>query len=139
VGVNFEWLNVADVQGNQGVVAAWYVSIVSLGAFGPQAIPQTAAQSFAVGELPPLVLRTTEDAVALRNKPFISKNTLITRLTKGAELFPVGSQNAASRKIGKSGKWLRVKDVKGNKGYVAVWLLKERPEEPAPAASPKDC
>jgi hypothetical protein len=139
VGVNFEWLKVSDVEGKQGVVAAWYVSIVTLGAFGPQAQPTVAAPSFAIDELPPLILRTTEDAVALRSKPFISKDTLILRLTRGAELLPIGSQDAAARKLGKSGKWQRVKDVKGNKGYVAAWLLKERPENPDPGSGPKDC
>jgi hypothetical protein len=34
---------------------------------------------------------------------------------------------------------MRVKDVKGNKGYVAAWLLKERPEDPVPQVSPDDC
>ena len=139
VGTNFEWLNVSDVEGKQGVVAAWYVALVSLGAFGPAAQRQTAGPSFAIGEMPTLVLRTTEEAVALRSKPFISKDTLITRLALGTELLPSGSQNAAAKKLGKSGNWLRVKDVKGNKGYVAAWLLKERPEDPAPGASPKDC
>jgi hypothetical protein len=139
VGTNFEWLKVSDVEGKQGVVAAWYVAIVSLGAFGPEAQRQTAGPSFAIGEYVPLVLRTTEDAVALRSKPFISKDTLILRLAKGAELIPLGKPDAAQKKLGRSGKWLRVKDVKGNKGYVAAWLLKERPEDPAPGASPKDC
>jgi len=139
VGVNFEWIKVADVEGKQGVVAAWYVAVVSLGAFGPEAKRATAGPSFAIGEISTLILRTTEDAVALRSKPFISKNTLILRLAKGAELLPMGKQDTASRKVGKSRKWLRVKDVKGNKGYVAAWLLKERPEDPAPGASPKDC
>jgi len=139
VGTNFEWLKVSDVEGKQGVVAAWYVAIVSLGAFGPDAQRQTAGPSFAIGEYVPLVLRTTEEAVALRSKPFISRDTLILRLAKGSELVPLGKPESAQKKLGQSGKWLRVKDVKGNKGYVAAWLLKERPEDPAPGVSPKDC
>ena len=75
----------------------------------------------------------------MRTKPFISKDTLILRLPKGAELLPTGSQAAAAKKVGQSGKWLKVKDVKGNKGYVAAWLLKERPAEPMPQAGPNDC
>jgi hypothetical protein len=139
VGVNYEWLQVADVEGKQGVVAAWYVSIVSLGAFGPEAQRQTSGPHFSIGELPPLVLRTTEDGVAMRSKPFISKDTLIQRMPRGTELIAMGSQDSAAKKVGKSGKWLRVKDVKGNKGYVAAWLLKERPEDPVPQVSPDDC
>lgn len=139
VGVQFEWLKVADVEGKQGVVAAWYVSIVSLGAFGPEAQRQTAAPSFSVEEAPPLVLRVLEDGVALRSKPFISQQTLITRLPKGAELLALGRQDTAAKRIGKTGKWIRVRDVKGNRGYVAAWLVAERPEDPAPQVSPKDC
>jgi uncharacterized protein YgiM (DUF1202 family) len=138
VGTNFEWLTVSDVEGKQGVVAAWYVSIVRLGAFGPEAQRQTTGPSFALGEIPPLVLRTTEDSVAMRSKPFISKNTLIQRMPRGAELIPLGKQETAAKKVGKSGKWIRVQDVKGNKGHVAAWLLKERPQDPLPQASPKD-
>ena len=139
VGVNFEWLQVSDVSGSQGVVAAWYVSIVSLGAFGPQAQRQTAAPSFAMQEVQPLILRTTESGVAMRSKAFISKHTLIQRLPKGAELIALGKPDFNARKLGKSGKWIKVRDVKGNKGYVAAWLLKERPEDPVPTVAPKDC
>jgi hypothetical protein len=139
VGVNFEWLKVSDVEGKQGVVAAWYVSIVTLGAFGPSAQRQTTGPNFAIGEIPPLVLRTMEEGVALRSKPFISKDTLICRVPKGAELVAMGSQSAAAKKVGRTGKWIKVKDVKGNKGYIAAWLLKERPDDPVPQASPKDC
>ncbi len=138
VGVNFEWLKVSDVLGQQGVVAAWYVAIVSLGAFGPQAAGAAASPSFGIEELPPLVMRTTEENVALRSKPFISKDTLITRLAMGTELVPLGKEGAAAKKIGKSGQWIRVRDVKGNKGYVAGWLLKERPQDPSAITGPKD-
>jgi hypothetical protein len=139
VGTNFEWLKVSDVEGKQGVVAAWYVAIVNLGAFGPEAQRKTSGPNFSIEEIPALVLRTTEDSVALRNKPFISKNTLIYRMPKGTELLAMGLQSAAAKKVGQTGKWMKVKDVKGNKGYVAAWLLKERPEDPIPQVSPKDC
>jgi hypothetical protein len=140
VGTMYEWLSVADVEGKQGVVAAWYVAIVSLGAFGPSAQRQTSGPNFGgVGEELPVILRTTEEGVALRVKPFISKNTLIYRLPKDAELIAQGKAAVAARKIGKTGQWIRVKDVKGNRGYVAAWLVKERPEDPVPQVSPKDC
>lgn len=139
VGTNFEWLKVEDVEGKQGVVAAWYVSIVSLGAFGPEAQRQTGGTNFGIEEVPPLILRTTEEGVAMRNKPFISKYTLIQRMPRGTELIALGKPSTAAKKVGKSGKWIRVQDVKGNKGYVAAWLLKERPEEPIAQVSPNDC
>lgn len=139
VGTNFEWLKVSDVEGKQGVVAAWYVAVVSLGAFGPEAQRQTTGPNFSIEEIPAMILRTTEENVAMRSKPFISKHTLIQRIPKGTELIVLGKPAAAAKKVGKSGKWIRAQDVKGNKGYVAAWLLKERPEAPVPQVSPKDC
>jgi hypothetical protein len=137
-GVNFEWLKVADVQGVQGVVAAWYVSIVSLGAFGPQAQRQGVAPSFDVGEVPPVLLRTTEDRVAFRSDPFISVDTLIYRMPKDAELIAIEDPSMAGPKVGEMGNWIHVRDVKDNEGYVAAWLVKERPLDPIAAVSPKD-
>lgn len=125
--------------GSQGVVAAWYVSIVSLGAFGPVAKRQTVAASFAMQDEQPLILRTTEPGVALRSKAFIARNTTIRQMPKGTELIALGKQAASVKKLGKSGNWLKVRDVKGNKGYVAAWLVRECPEAPLPAAAPKDC
>lgn len=64
---------------------------------------------------------------------------LILRMPKGTELLPINSQATAARKVGQSGKWLRVKDAKDNKGCMAAWLLKERPEDLLPQAIPNDC
>ena len=139
VGVNFEWIKVSDVTGSQGVVAAWYVSIVSLGAFGPQAQRQTTGANFAMAERRHLIMRTTEPGVIMRTEAFISIHTQIQRMPKGTELVVLGKPEANLKKVGQSGKWLRVRDVKGNKGYVAAWLVKERPEDPIPVAAPKDC
>jgi hypothetical protein len=140
VGVNYEWLSVADLQGQQGVVAAWYVTIVSMGTFGPQALRPAVGPSFAMEADAPaaLILRTTEEEVALRSKPLITANNLILRLPMGAELLPLGKESAAAKNLGKSGKWIHVKDVRGNKGYVAAWLLKEAPPSPPAGAGPKD-
>ena len=138
VGVNYEWLQVADLQGAQGVVAAWYVSIVTQGSFGPQPQTQAAAPTF-MAAMPSLTLRTTEDGVAMRSQPVIAPQTLIQRLPRGTELAPMGNKTSAANKIGQSGKWLKVKDVKGNKGHVAAWLVQPGPQSPAPENSPADC
>jgi hypothetical protein len=140
VGAVYEWLNVIDVQGTQGVVAAWYVSIVSLGAaaFGPQAERQTAPPKFDVFEVPPVILRTAEEGVALRSEPLVTSSTLIRRLPLGSELLALEAPDLAAPKIGRVGDWIHVRDVTGNEGYVAAWHVEERPADPAPAASPLD-
>jgi hypothetical protein len=139
VGVMYEWLNVADVQGDQGFVAAWYVSNVNIGSYGPQTIPTSGQTSFAPGEILSVIVRAVEERLALRSKPFIATRTLIYRVPKGAELIALGKPDVAAKKVGRMGKWIHVRDVKGNKGYVAAWLVKERPETPAPRNSPRDC
>lgn len=140
-GVMYEWLKVSDVQNTQGVVAAWYVSIVSLGSegFGPQAQRQTAPANFAIGEVLPLLLRTTEEKVAFRQYPYISKDTLIRRMPKDTELVAIEAPDIAVQKLTRPGEWIHVRDVNGNEGYVAAWCVKERPEDPVPQVSPTDC
>jgi hypothetical protein len=139
VGTMYEWLSVADAQGAQGVVAAWYVAIVSIGSYGPQVKPVAGAPSFSVDEVPPVIVRAAEEGLAMRVVPFISKDTLIYRMPKGAELIAVEAPDIAAAKLGKAGDWIHVKDVKGNVGYVAAWLVKERPEDPAAESGPADC
>jgi len=139
VGTMYEWLKVADVEGKQGVVAAWYVAIVSTGSFGPQAQRQTTGLSYGLDEVQPVIVRGVEDDLALRSIPFISKDTLIYRAPRGAEFIAIEPADIAAPKIGKTGEWIHVRDVKKNKGYVAAWLVTERPEAPIPQASPKDC
>lgn len=139
-GVMHEWLNVSDVEGRQGVVAAWYVSIVSLGAasFGPQSQRETAPASFDVLEVKPVLLRATEEGVALRSAPLVSMGTLILRMPLGSELIAIEPPDLAAPKIGQLESWIHARDVAGNEGYVAAWCVEERPEDPAPHVSPAD-
>ncbi len=139
VGTLYEWLKVSDVEGKQGVVAAWYVAMVSVGSFGPQAQRQTIALSSGVDQAKPVIVRGLEDNLALRSTPFISNDTLIYRVPRGAELIAIEPADVATAKIGKTNEWIYVRDVKGNKGYVAAWLVEARPEVPLPQVGPKDC
>jgi len=140
VGVLYEWLNVSDIEGRQGVVAAWYVSIVSLGtaSFGPQAQRETAPLSFDVAAVKPLLLRTTEEGVALRSAPLVSMETLLLRMPLGTELIAIEPLDLAAPKVGQVGNWIHVRDVAENEGYVAAWHVAERPAEPPAHVSPSD-
>ena len=140
VGVMYEWLRVQDVAGTQGLVAAWYVTVVSgLTALGAKDQRQTQPPSFSVGGEPlPILLRAAEEGLALRAEPFVAESTLIKRLPLGAELLAIEPPDLAAPKIGRVGDWIHVRDVAGDEGYTAAWAVVERPEDPAPTAAPAD-
>ena len=67
-----QWLNVMDITGQAGYVAAWYATAVDNPAIGvktptPESGPVTATTD--------LVVRTTADQVALRQTPVVSETT----------------------------------------------------------------
>jgi hypothetical protein len=140
VGVVYEWLNVQDVTGIQGVIAAWYVVVVSgLTAIGAQDQRQTQAPSFEIGAPPPpVLLRAAEEDLALRLEPVVSETTLIKRLPLGAEMIALEAPDIAAPKIGCVGDWIHVRTVAGDEGYVAAWAVVERPADPAPGVPPAD-
>ena len=140
VGVMYEWLNVQDVVGDQGVIAAWYIMVVSgLTAIGAQNQRETQPASFEVGgEPPPVLLRAAEEDLALRAEPVVLESTLIKRLPLGAEMIALEAPDIAAPKIGRVGNWIHVRAVAGDEGYVAAWAVVERPEAPAPSAAPAD-
>ena len=140
VGVVYEWLNVQDVAGTQGVVAAWYVMVVSgLTAIGAENQRQTQPPSFEVGAEPlPVYLRAAEEDLALRVEPLVQERTLIKRLPLGAEMVALDPPDVAAKKLGHVGDWIHVRTVAGDEGYVAAWAVVERPADPAPGAAPAD-
>jgi hypothetical protein len=140
VGVMYEWLQVADVQSAQGVVAAWYVTPVSGLTVGPQKERAPGQPSFTIGEeAPPVYVRAAQEGLALRSEPIITIATVIKRLPKDAEMLALEPPDTAAPKIGRMGDWLHVRDVTGDEGYVAAWCVLERPGDPDPSATPRDC
>jgi hypothetical protein len=127
IGVQDQWLNVRDITGDQGYVAAWYVDTSrqepALGAFEKGTAPSPAASS--TGDK--LVVRSTADGLALRSQPVISDATLIKREPLSAELLVLEPVNQAEAKIGIVNQWLNVQDVSGDKGYVAAWYVVKNP------------
>ena len=120
VGVGGKWLKVKDVTGKVGNVAAWYVTPDGKPALGVRK-EQKSAKPTADDEV---VLRTTTENVALRKEPRVAADTLIKRLPEAAELLVLNEVD--EEKIGTYGKWIEVRDVEGDEGYVAAWYVIKR-------------
>ncbi len=116
IGVHGEWMHARDAEGDEGYVAAWYVTPVENPAMGVRKAPQ--AEALAAK----LTVKTTTEDVALRTRPQVSDATLIERLPFPTELQVIESGDAAS-KIGVRGQWLQVQSPDGKEGYVAAWYV----------------
>ena len=120
IGVKGQWLNVREVSGGEGYVAAWYVTLGNEPALGVREDDKSAKAT----PDDDLVVRTTVDGLAMRRYPRIAAQTLIKRLPKAAEL--VALTEDAEERIGVSGQWIRVRDIEGDVGYVAAWYVVRR-------------
>jgi hypothetical protein len=127
LGAQGQWLKVRDVSGMEGFVAAWFVSKtrveppLGVAAANPnQPAPQAPDPN-------KLVLRTTEDRVALRSQPLISNATLVKRLPFQSELLVIEPVVEAAKKVGVFNKWIRVRDIEGKEGFVAAWYVVKSP------------
>lgn len=125
LGVNNQWLNVKDVEGDTGYVASWLVSQYRQDALGVVATPTTPP----VPAPPPtkLVVRAAEDNLALRSQPLISDATLVNRYPLISEFLVLEPMSQALPKIGVTNQWLNVCSVDGTVGYVAAWYVVQRP------------
>lgn len=146
IGQANQWLEVQEVPGgDQGYVAAWYVS--ESNDTPPEVetpiipIPQPASAS------QNLVVYATADGLALRSQPVVSDTTLIKRVPQNAEFVLLDPPGQARAKIGVQNQWLKVRDIASDQGYVAAWYVDTSRQEPAlgafekgtapsPAASP---
>lgn len=153
IGQQGQWLKVQDPEGQQGYVAAWYVS-QEKGAppADTSTVPATTtpatgtpASSSAPATTPPagaLALYPT-DEVSFRTQPVISPDTLIRHLPPTEQIISLESADQTIAKIGVEGQWLNVQDSGGQKGFVAAWYVRyaggssaATPAEPAPAETP---
>jgi hypothetical protein len=122
--VNGQWINVQDPNGDQGYVAAWYVSDTRGGSSTPAAEPSsvTAASSL---NLPPGALAfLPTDELSFRTQPIIAPETLIRRVPVNETLICIEPPQQAIPKVGVEGQWLRVKDASNQEGYVAAWFVR---------------
>ncbi|RLC87877.1 MAG: hypothetical protein DRJ03_04500 [Chloroflexi bacterium] len=118
VGQHGQWLHVRDIEGDEGYVAAWYVTPTDDPFLG--VAPKKDEEA---GEPTPpskLVVKTTTEGVAFRTQPRTGDDTLIERLPLASELLV--AESGAESKIGVHGEWLQVKTLDAE-GYVAAWYV----------------
>jgi hypothetical protein len=141
LGVNGQWINVQDPNGDQGYIAAWYVSdtkgqpapasssSASTPAIGTvpaaMAAAKPATASAPAAKLPPgaLAFVPTEE-LSFRTQPVIAPETLIRRIPLTEQVISIEPANQAIPKVGVTGQWLKVKDASNKVGYVAAWYVK---------------
>ena len=122
LGVTGKWVQVQDPEGQQGYVAAWYLSESKgqsrAGTSTGTPVPSSSA-------LPPgaLAFLPTQE-LSFRTQPIIAPETLIRRIPPTEQLVSVEPAQQVIPKVGVEGQWLRVKDASNREGYVAAWYLR---------------
>jgi len=134
ISVNGQWINVQDPAGDQGYVAAWYVSDTKgqPPASTTTSTPATSTTSkpasttpVTTGTLPAgAMLFVPTEELAFRSKPEITPETLVRRIPVTEKLVCLEPANFAIEKVGVVGKWLKVRDQQGKEGFVAAWYVK---------------
>ncbi len=155
LGVQGQWIQVQDAKGDQGYVAAWYVSdskakpapaptpSTSTAAPAPKpasgAAPKPAAAPVpapAAAPVPPGAIALFPTAeLALRSQAIVSDNTLIRRVPVTEQLISLEPANQTIAKVGVEGQWLKVRDANKKEGYVAAWYVKYAGGSTATAAA----
>ena len=133
IGHQGQWLKVQESGGEQGYVAAWYISkdkgdIPPPGTTAPTVSTPASAGSTSTTspDAPPpagaLALIPTEE-VAFRASAVISPETLIRRVPATEQVISVEPADQTIAKIGVVGQWINVQDNTGQKGFMAAWYL----------------
>ena len=135
LGVNGQWINVQDPKGDQGYVAAWYVSdkkgqppapSTTKPASVTSSVPATANTSSATAKALPagaLVFLPTEE-LSFRSRPDVAPETRIRLIPVTEKLISLEPANVVIPKVGVTGQWLKVRDTTNKEGFVAAWYVK---------------
>ena len=128
LGKNGQWINVQDPKGDQGFVAAWYVSDTKgkpASATSTTTASKPVSANTSTSSLPPgaLVFLPTEQ-LSLRSQPEISPQTVIRYIPVTEQLVSLEPAEVVIPKVPVSGQWLKVRDVSSKEGYVAAWYVK---------------
>ena len=119
VGVNNQWIQVQDPNGEQGYVAAWYLSETK-GKPVSATVPASSVTGLPTGAL--AIVPTTQ--LAFRTQKTLTPETVIRYIPVTEQLVSMEPAQEAIAKVGVKDQWLRVKDASGKEGYVAAWLVK---------------
>ncbi len=127
IGVQGQWIQVQDPKGDQGYVAAWFVSEqkgkpASSTTSTPASAPTPAAAPAPV-PAGALALYPTEE-LSFRTQPVISPDTLIRRVPVTEQLICLEAANTAIPKVGVQNQWLKARGADKKEGYVAAWYVK---------------
>jgi len=161
LGQQGKWLKVQNPEGQQGYVAAWYVSDqkgVTPAASAPAASasstvtvvskPATTTSTTASAPTKPLnappgaLLLTPTEEMSFRSQPVVADSTLIRRVPPTEQLICLEPANTAIPKVGQQNQWLKAKDASGKEGYLAAWYVKyyggttAQAQAPTQAAAP---
>jgi hypothetical protein len=123
LGVNDQWIHVQDPDGDQGYVAAWYVSEAKgqpPAVNAPASTTTPSSLNLPAGAL--AFLPTAE--LSFRTRPIIAPETLIRRIPVTEQLICIEPAQQVIPKVGVEGQWLKVKDASNQEGYVAAWYVR---------------
>lgn len=136
LGVNGQWINLQDPKGDQGYVAAWYVSDTkgapatpattkpaTVTPTNPNSKPVSANTSTSPLPAGALAFLPTEQ-ISFRSKPEVAPETLIRLIPATEQLVSVEPANIVIPKVGVMGQWLKVRDATNKEGFVAAWYVK---------------
>ena len=128
LGKNGQWINVQDPKGDQGFVAAWYVSDTKgkpASATSAATTSKPVSANTSTSSVPPgaLVFLPTEQ-LSLRSQPEISPQTVIRYVPVTEQLVSLEPAEVVIPKVPVSGQWLKVRDASNKEGYVAAWYVK---------------
>lgn len=138
LGANGKWINVQDPNGDQGYVAAWYVSETKGGAPGSTAgTPgSTTTTSGSSSGLPAGALAFYPiEELSMRTQPLIAPETLLRRVPVTEMLVSTEPANVAIPKVGVVNQWLKVRDATNKEGFVAAWYVKYASGSHTPAST----
>lgn len=127
IGVQGQWIQIQDPKGDQGYVAAWFVSERKGKPASPSTTTTASASTTSAAPAPvpagAIALYPTEE-LSLRSQPVISPETLIRRVPPTEQLISLEAANLTIPKVGVQNQWIKVRDAGKKEGYVAAWYVK---------------